>query len=212
MITQKPPLKQMNRHPSLSLVLASSSPYRREMLGRLGLAFESIAPDVDEQRHRGETPIALARRLALQKAVAVASQRPEATVIGADQVLDLDGACLGKPGGHEAAREQLKSLAGRRAVFYSAMAIIWPQGRLLSVTPCEARFLPLTAVEIEAYLQAERPYDTAGSAKAEGLGIALLESLSSDDPTAIIGLPLIGLAQMLRRAGINPLTKTNSVS
>jgi len=196
----------------LSLVLASSSPYRREMLARLGLAFESIAPDVDEQRRRGETPIALAQRLALQKAVAVASQRPESVVIGADQVLDLDGICLGKPGGHEAAREQLKSLAGRRAIFYSAMAVIWPQGRLLSVAPCEARFLPLTPVEIEAYLQAEKPYDTAGSAKAEGLGIALLESLSSDDPTAIIGLPLIRLAQMLRRAGINPLTKTNNVS
>jgi len=194
----------------LSLILASSSPYRREMLARLGLPFESISPDVDEHRLVGETPFALARRLALRKAGVVASQRPEAVVIGADQVLDLNGVGLGKPGDHEAAREQLQNLSGRRAIFYSAMAVLWPQGRLLAVVPCEAHFLPLTSLEIETYLQAEKPYDTAGSAKAEGLGIALLESLSSDDPTAIIGLPLIRLAAMLRRAGINPLTKIHT--
>jgi len=196
----------------LSLILASSSPYRREMLARFGLPFQSISPDVDEQRHPGETPIGLARRLALQKARAVALRHPEAIVIGADQVLDLDGHCLGKPGEHEAAREQLRTLAGRRAIFYSALAVVWPEGSLLSVTPCEARFLPLTDIEIEAYLQAEKPYDTAGSAKAEGLGIVLLESLQSEDPTAIIGLPLIRLAGMLRRAGINPLTQTSRSS
>jgi len=187
------------------LILASSSVYRRELLARLGLPFEVCAANIDESRQPGETPGALAMRLALEKAQAIASMRPQDIIIGADQVLDFNGQALGKPGTHERARAQLTLLSGHCVHFHSAVAIISPVGRELQVSTSRVCFLKLTAQQIEHYLQTEKPYDTAGSAKAEGLGIALLESLQSADPTSIIGLPLIKVSQMLRRVGLDPL-------
>jgi septum formation protein len=179
--------------------------YRRELLARLGLPFEVCAANIDESRQPGETPGALAMRLALEKAQAIASMRSQDVVIGADQVLDLNGQALGKPGTHERAREQLMLLSGHCVHFHSAVAVISSVGRELHVSTSRVCFLKLSAQQIEHYLQTEKPYDTAGSAKAEGLGIALLESLQSADPTSIIGLPLIKVSQMLRRVGLDPL-------
>ncbi len=175
------------------------------MLSRLGLPFKTEAPGIEERREHGETPKATARRLALQKALKVFLQQPDSVVIGADQVLDLDGQALGKPGSHVAAVEQLSRLSGRMVTFYSALAVVCSSGRQLSVVECHAVFKPLSPTQIECYLSIERPYDVAGSARAEGLGIALLDKLASDDPTAIIGLPLIELTTMLSRAGLCPL-------
>jgi septum formation protein len=195
---------QTSNHP-LSLILASSSRYRSEMLTRLGLSFITESPDIDERRKVGETPKATARRLALQKALKVLLHQPDSVVIGADQVLDLDGHALGKPGSHEAAAKQLAQLSGRAVTFYSALAVVCASSRQLSVVECHALFKPITPSQIDRYLNIERPYDVAGSARAEGLGISLLDKLTSDDPTAIIGLPLIQLTAMLSRAGHNPL-------
>jgi len=187
------------------LILASTSRYRREMLERLRLPFETVPPGVDETPREGEAPGQLALRLSEAKALAVAAQRPGSVVIGSDQVATLDGHPLGKPGSHEAAREQLRRLSGREAVFHSALAVT--DGRRVEradvVTLC--RFRALSDAAIEAYLRADRPYDTAGSAKAESLGIALMEGMASDDPTAIVGLPLIALTGMLARFGLDPL-------
>lgn len=188
-----------------SLILASSSRYRSEMLSRLGLPFKTESPDIEETRQVGETPKATARRLALQKALKILLHQPDSIVIGADQVLDLDGQALGKPGSHAAAIKQLTALSGRMVTFYSALAVVCASGRQVSVVACHAIFKTLTPTQIERYLTIERPYDVAGSARAEGLGIALLAQLTSDDPTAIIGLPLIQLTAMLARAGHNPL-------
>ena len=195
---------QISNHP-LSLILASSSRYRSGMLSRLGLPFITESPDIDEGRKVGETPKATARRLALQKALKVLLHQPDSVVIGADQVLDLDGQALGKPGSHEAAVTQLAQLSGRQVTFYSALAVVCASSRQVSVVECHALFKPLTPAQINRYLTIERPYDVAGSARAEGLGISLLDKLTSDDPTAIIGLPLIQLTAMLSRAGHNPL-------
>lgn len=188
------------------IILASSSPYRQAILARLGLPFATQAPNLDERRHRGETPAATALRLAQAKALAVTAEHPNAVVIGADQVLDLQGMPLGKPGNHEAAVAQLQLLSGQQAVFHSAVAVVSPIARQSVVVPCWAQFISMTPSQIDSYLRAEKPYDTAGSAKAESLGITLLSCLRSDDPTAIIGLPLIELTRMLRRIGIDPLT------
>ncbi len=191
----------------LPLILGSTSRYRRELLQRLRLPFETDRPQVDETPRPGETPAALAQRLALEKGREVASRHPGAVVIGADQVCDLDGDPIGKPGTHERAVAQLTRLSGRQAVFQTALAVLRPATGFERVllAPVVVRFRTLSAAEIEAYLRLEQPYDCAGSAKCETLGIALLEAIESDDPTALVGLPLIRTAALLREAGIDPL-------
>lgn len=187
------------------LILASTSRYRQELLTRLRLPFEAVAPEVDETPLAGEVPAALAERLALAKARAVASLHPHAVVIGSDQVADLDGEPLGKPGTHEAARDQLQRMSGREVVFQTAVAVVAPGLAAIERAEVRVRLRPLSDREIEAYLLADQPYDCAGSAKVESLGIALLDAVVSDDPTALIGLPLIRTCQLLRRAGLEPL-------
>lgn len=187
-----------------SLILASTSPYRKELLARLGLPFEALPPGVDESPLGGETPANLAQRLALAKARAIAATHPSAVVIGSDQVADLHGAPLGKPGDHARATKQLRAMRGQRVVFHTAVAVVCLETGFaeVDIAPIEVRFRTLTDAEIEYYLRKEQPYDCAGSAKSEGLGIALLESIDNDDPTALIGLPLIRTARMLRAAGL----------
>ena len=187
------------------LILASTSRYRQELLARLRLPFTAVAPDVDESALPGECPAALAERLALAKARAVAAQHPDAVVIGSDQVADLDGVALGKPGNHERATEQLRRMSGREVVFQTAVAIVAPGLAAIERAEVRVRFRALSDHEIERYLRADAPYDCAGSAKVETLGIALLKSVESDDPTALIGLPLIRTCALLRRAGLDPL-------
>lgn len=194
----------MSASASFALVLASTSRYRRELLARLALPFETAAPDVDETPRAGEAPRELALRLALEKAQAVAARKPQAIVIGSDQVADLHGQPLGKPGTHERAAAQLARMSGQTVLFHTAVAVVqasrgFAQSSLATVT---VRFRALDAATIERYLLAEQPYDCAGSAKSEGLGIALLQAIESDDPTALIGLPLIRSAQLLRAAGL----------
>ena len=189
------------------LVLASTSRYRRNLLQRLRLPFEVLAPDVDETPQPGESPAALAQRLALAKAHAVAALRPEAIVIGSDQVADLNGEPIGKPGTHERAVAQLQRMRGRRVIFQTAVAVVRADtgfGQVL-LAPVGVAFRMLSDAEIEHYLRLEQPYDCAGSAKCETLGIALLDAIDSDDPTALIGLPLIRTCQLLRAAGLDPL-------
>jgi septum formation protein len=189
------------------VVLGSTSRYRRELLSRLGLAFDVAAPEVDETPLPGETPQALARRLALAKARAVARRMPQAVVIGSDQVADLQGQPLGKPGTHENAVDQLTRMSGQEVVFQTAVAVVCLDSGFeqLDLAPVRVRFRTLGAAEIEAYLRAEQPYDCAGSAKSEGLGIALLDAIDNDDPTALVGLPLIRTCRMLRAAGVRIL-------
>ena len=186
------------------LVLASTSRYRRELLQRLGLDFTVQAPDVDETPADGEAPHALALRLALAKAQAVAKLQPEAVVIGSDQVADLHGEPLGKPGTHARATLQLQRMRGQRVVFQTAVAVVCQASGFAQVdlAPVAVQFRALDDAEIERYLLAEQPYDCAGSAKSEGLGISLLDAIDSDDPTALIGLPLIRTCRMLRAAGL----------
>ncbi|MCL5969546.1 MAG: Maf family nucleotide pyrophosphatase [Betaproteobacteria bacterium] len=186
------------------LILGSSSPYRRELLQRLQLPFTVVVPDVDESPLPGEAPAALAQRLALAKAQAVAERHPQALVLGSDQVAELNAQALGKPGNHERARAQLRRMSGQSVCFHTAVALVCLQSGYCgsALAPVRVQFRPLLDEEIERYLQAERPYDCAGSAKSEGLGIALLERIESDDPTALIGLPLIRTAQLLRQAGL----------
>lgn len=189
------------------LVLASTSAYRRELLARLRLPFEVMAPLVDETPLSGEAPADLALRLALAKAQAVALQRPDAVVIGSDQVADLDGQAVGKPGTHARASAQLKRLSGRQAIFQTAVAVVRAQMGFAQVllASVAVQFRQLHDDEIERYLQLDQPYDCAGSAKCETLGISLLEHIHSDDPTALIGLPLIRTTQLLRAAGLDLL-------
>ena len=186
------------------LVLGSTSRYRRELLQRLGLPFDVASPDVDETPLPGETPAALAMRLALAKARAVAQRHPAAVVIGSDQVADLKGEPLGKPGSHERAVAQLRRMSGQTVVFQTALAVCCQATGFESVDMAAVRvvFRELSDAEIERYLRAEEPYDCAGSAKSEGLGIALLERIDSDDPTALVGLPLIRTCRLLREAGL----------
>jgi len=194
-------------HTTPPLILASTSRYRHELLSRLRLPFEVLAPEVDEAALPGETPAALASRLALAKARAVAASRPEAVVIGSDQVADLDGEALGKPGNHARAVQQLRRMRGRKVLFHTALAVVRGDAgfeRALSST-VTVSFRELDDAEIEHYLRAEQPYDCAGSAKCETLGIALLDAIESDDPTALVGLPLIRTCELLRQAGIDPL-------
>ncbi len=189
------------------LILGSTSRYRRELLERLRLPFTVESPEVDETPLAGESPAAMAQRLALAKAHAVARLHPDAVVIGSDQVADLDGAAIGKPGSHERAFEQLRSMSGRSVVFQTAVAVVCAASGFAgsALAPVRVRFRTLSDAQIERYLRLEQPYDCAGSAKSEALGIALLESIESDDPTALIGLPLIRTCALLRAAGIDPL-------
>ncbi|HRW73106.1 Maf family nucleotide pyrophosphatase [Ottowia sp.] len=189
---------------SRPLILASTSRYRRELLSRLGLVFDAVAPEVDETPAPGESPRPLAERLALAKAREVARRHPEALVIGADQVADLHGEPLGKPGNHERATAQLQRMSGQTVIFQTALTVccLATGFEQSDLAPVRVRFRPLDAGEIERYLRAEQPYDCAGSAKSEGLGIALLDAIDSDDPTALVGLPLIRTARLLRAAGM----------
>jgi septum formation protein len=189
------------------LVLGSTSPYRRELLSRLHLEFQVAAPDVDETPLPGESPHGLAVRLALAKAKSVAARFPDAVVIGSDQVADMDGEPLGKPGNHDNAVAQLRRMRGRTLVFQTAVSVVCTASGFeqSDLAPVKVKFRNLTDEEIEAYLLAERPYDCAGSARSEGLGIAILDSIESDDPTALVGLPLIRTCRMIRAAGIKVL-------
>jgi len=186
------------------LVLGSTSIYRRELLQRLRLPFDVAAPDVDETPHVGEQPEALARRLGLAKARAVARLHPDAVVIGSDQVADLDGEPLGKPGDHPRALKQLQRMRGRTVVFQTAVSVVCEAAAFEAsdLASVRVRFRNLSDAEIERYLHAEQPYDCAGSAKSEGLGISLLDSIENDDPTALVGLPLIRTCRLLRAAGL----------
>jgi septum formation protein len=195
-------------HPPLPrLILGSTSPYRRELLARLRLPFDVIAPQVDETALPGEAPADLALRLALAKARAVAARYPQAVVIGADQVADLDGEPIGKPGNHERAVAQLRRMSGRAVIFQTALAVHRADAGFEQavLAPVRVQFRVLADREIERYLRLEQPYDCAGSAKSETLGIALLAAIHSDDPTALVGLPLIRTAELLRLAGLDPL-------
>ncbi|WP_066269435.1 Maf family nucleotide pyrophosphatase [Hydrogenophaga palleronii] len=192
---------------SRALILGSTSRYRRELLSRLNLPFEAIAPNVDETPQAGESPASLSLRLALAKARDVAQRHPEAVVIGSDQVADLHGEPLGKPGTHERAVAQLQRMRGQTVVFHTALAVVCQASGFerSDIAAVRVVFRNLDDGEIERYLRAEQPYDCAGSAKSEGLGIALLERIDNDDPTALIGLPLIRTCQMIRAAGVQLL-------
>ena len=193
--------------PSRRIVLGSSSPYRRELLSRLKVPFETDLPHVDETPRAGETPRQIALRLALEKARAVAGKHPDAAVIGSDQVADLDGEPIGKPGNHERAVEQLMRMSGKVVTFHTAVAVVCAATGFeqVDLAPVRVTFRELDGDEIESYLRAEQPYDCAGSARSEGLGIAILESIESDDPSALVGLPLIRTCRMLRAAGVRLL-------
>ncbi len=190
-----------------ALILGSTSRYRRELLARLRVPFDVVSPDVDETPLTGEAPQALAARLALAKAKAVAALHPQAVVIGSDQVADLNGEPLGKPGTHERAVRQLQRMRGQTVVFQTAVSVVCQESHFeqTELAQIKVHFRNLSDTEIEAYLRAEEPYDCAGSAKSEGLGIALLDAIDNDDPTALIGLPMIRTARLLRAAGIDLL-------
>jgi septum formation protein len=191
------------------IILASSSAYRHALLSRLQLPFEAISPDIDETPLAGEAPDATALRLAREKAAAIARLHPGSLVIGSDQVATLDGIQIGKPGDHARALAQLQLMRGRRVVFHTALCLL--DSRLDPAAPAALQlenvqtlvtFRDLPDAELDAYLRIEQPYDCAGSAKNEGLGIALLARIDSSDPTALTGLPLVALSGMLRRAGV----------
>lgn len=195
------------------LILGSSSVYRKELLSRLGLPFDIMVPDIDETPHPGETPDATALRLAREKAAAVAAKAGAALVIGSDQVATLDGEQIGKPGNHANALKQLQKMRGRQVIFHTALCL-WDGRRPDAAFAAQIRnvqtlvtFRDLPDAELDAYLHIEQPYDCAGSAKNEGLGIAILQSIQSDDPTALTGLPLIALSDMLRQAGVGFFTQ-----
>ena len=194
----------MTHAPPRDLVLGSTSAYRRALLERLRIPFTVAAPDVDESTLPGETPQQTAVRLALAKAHAVAQSRQDCVVIGSDQVADLHGEALGKPGNFERARSQLQRMSGQTVLFHTAVAVVCPALQFVeqALVPVQVKFRTLSEAEISHYLLAETPYDCAGSAKSEGLGIALLERIDNSDPSALVGLPLIETARMLRAAGI----------
>ena len=200
-------MTQANLVTSRPLILGSTSKYRRELLQRLRVPFDVVSPEVDETPHPNETPSNLAMRLALAKAKAVASQHPNAVIIGSDQVADLNGEPLGKPGTHERAVAQLRKMRGQTVVFQTAVSVVCVDSQFeqTELAQIKVRFRDLSDAEIEAYLRAEEPYDCAGSAKSEGLGIALLDAIDNDDPTALIGLPMIRTARLLRAAGVDLL-------
>jgi septum formation protein len=188
---------------TVPVLLASTSPYRRELLARLGIAFEAVAPGVDEAPRATELPVDRALRLAHEKAASVAARHPEALVIGSDQVAVRADTVLEKPGDATRSREQLALLSGHSARFYTACALLAPRAgpHLAHVDTTTVTFRPLTDEEIARYVERERPYDCAGAFKAEALGVTLLEAIETQDPTALIGLPLIWLAGALRSAG-----------
>jgi septum formation protein len=185
----------------MRLVLASTSPYRRDLLARLRLPFETLRPEVDETPLVGETPRALVERLALAKARAVAAQRPDAWVVGSDQAAELDGVPLGKPEARDAAIAQLGAMSGRAIAFRTAVAVVRGDQVFVALDTTRVRFRTLSAGEISRYVDAEQPFDCAGSFKSEGLGITLFAAIESSDPTALVGLPLIATAGLLRQAG-----------
>ena len=189
------------------LVLGSTSRYRRELLTRLRVPFEVEAPGVDETPRPGEAPAALAQRLALEKARAVAARHPQDVVIGSDQVADLAGEPLGKPGDHARAVAQLQRMSGQRVVFQTALAVVRRDTgfEAVDLAAVSVTFRTLSDAEIETYLRLDEPYDCAGSARSESLGVALLSAIDSDDPTALVGLPLIRTCALLRAAGLDPL-------
>lgn len=192
-------------HPRL--VLGSTSRYRQELLQRLQWPFDVASPQVQEDRLAGESPMAMAMRLALLKAHDVAARNPDAIVIGSDQTAELNGHAIGKPGHHDAAVQQLRTMQGQSVRFHTAVAVVRPGTGFeqVQVASVNVRFRNLTNAQIERYLLLEQPYDCAGSAKCEALGIALLEAIESDDPTALIGLPLIHTCALLREAGLDVL-------
>lgn len=197
----------MQKHPLL--VLASTSPYRRELLSRLGVAFSVCAPDVDESPHTGESPADLVRRLAEAKALAGAAQQTTAAlIIGSDQVAVVDDVILGKPGTFERACEQLSRLSGRRVTFLTGLCLhnTALQRTQLDMVPFTVEFRTLTRTQIEAYVRREKPLNCAGSFKSEGLGVALFSRMEGEDPTALIGLPLIRLVDMLTAEGMEMLS------
>jgi len=196
----------------MDLILASTSPYRRRLLERLGIPFRCVAPDVDETALPGEAPQALVARLSVAKARAVARTWPEALVIGSDQVAVLDGAVMGKPGDHDSARRQLRASAGREVRFLTGVALVADARQLetFHVEPFSVHFRELGDKNIENYLLREQPYDCAGSFKCEGLGIALFEGMTGRDPTSLEGLPLIALTSLLAAAGIDVLSPPGS--
>lgn len=183
------------------LILASTSIYRRELLERLRIPFEVISPKVDETALSGESSHDLSLRLAHAKAAAVSKTRPDAWIIGSDQVADLCGAAIGKPGNFERAMAQLQLMRGQTVTFYTALCLMKGDKQTTLCIPTEVKFRKLSDDVLETYLLTEEPYDCAGSAKSEGLGISLLEAIKSDDPTALVGLPLIALTTLLRDAG-----------
>ncbi|MDH3526322.1 MAG: Maf family nucleotide pyrophosphatase [Gammaproteobacteria bacterium] len=187
----------------MPIILASTSPFRRELLGRLNLAFKTATPDVDESRLGNETAEALVRRLSEGKARAVGALQP-GLIIGSDQVATIDGEILGKPGTHEQARDQLRRLSGRSVLFLTGLCLLnsATDELQIDVIPFRVQFRELDDEQIERYLQHDQPYNCAGSFKSEGLGITLFERMEGDDPTALIGLPLIRLTGMLTRAGV----------
>jgi septum formation protein len=197
----------MSESTNRNLILGSTSPYRRELLSRLRIPFQVVSPDVDETPQANETPMQLACRLAMAKARAVASLFPGAVVIGSDQVADLDGLPLGKPGDHARATMQLQQMRGKTVIFQTAVAVVCQETRFaqMDLAQVKVKFRELSDDEINSYLLAETPYDCAGSAKSEGLGIVLLDSIDNDDPTALVGLPLIRTARMIQAAGIQIL-------
>jgi septum formation protein len=191
----------MNSPKNPPLILASTSRYRRELLQRLRIPFEVISPNVDETPLTGESTLDLALRLANAKAAAVAKEHPHAWVIGSDQVADLHGAAIGKPGNFERALAQLQLMRGQAVTFHTALCLMRGEQQTTLNVPTKVTFRKLSDEVLKSYLLTEEPYDCAGSAKSEGLGISLLESIKSDDPTALIGLPLIALTSLLRDAG-----------
>jgi septum formation protein len=192
---------------SRTLILGSTSRYRKELLSRLGIPFQTESPQVDETPLPGEKPADLAIRLALAKAREVAQRHPGSVVIGSDQVADLHGEPLGKPGTHERAVAQLRRMRGETVVFQTALAVVCADAGFerCELAVVRVQFRQLSDEEIEYYLRAEQPYDCAGSAKSEGLGIALLDRIDNDDPTALVGLPLIRTCRLLRAAGVKVL-------
>ena len=188
----------------MKLILASSSPYRRELLERLKIPFEVIAPEVDETPRPGETPAALVERLSIEKARKIAMQKPGSLVIGSDQVAVYNGKIVGKPHSHDRAVQQLREASGRTVVLYTGLALVHADTQRVQceVIPYRVTFRKLTDAQIESYLHKEQPYSCAGSVKSEGLGIALLEKFEGDDPNTLIGLPLIRLVRMLENEGI----------
>ena len=190
-----------------TLILASSSPYRREILDKLGLPFVCHSPNIDESAHNDETPSQLIKRLALEKAKIIADQHPNALVIGSDQVAVLDSKIITKPIDHQNAVQQLTSCSGREVVFLTSLCLFnsSTQRYQLTIEPFTVEFLPLSATQIEHYLNKEKPYNCAGSFKSEGLGITLFKRLQGNDPNSLVGLPLIELTKMLRQENIEPL-------